>query len=245
LEPPPFWAIIASHKLEMPPNIKVIIPAFNEENSVGKVLREIPTDIVSEVIVVNNASTDQTEIAATREGATVLQEPNQGYGRACLKGLDYLAKKGEKIDIVVFLDADYSDYPSELTKLVTPIIDQDYDLVIGSRALGKREFGSMTPQQVFGNWLATRLLKLLYNANFTDLGPFRGIKYDRLVELGMVDKNYGWTVEMQIKAAKEGLTWTEVPVNYRRRIGFSKVSGTVKGTFMAGYKIIWTILKYL
>ena len=146
---------------------------------------------------------------------------------------------------MVFLDADYSDYPSELTKLVTPIIDQDYDLVIGSRALGKREFGSMTPQQVFGNWLATRLLKLLYNANFTDLGPFRGIKYDRLVELGMVDKNYGWTVEMQIKAAKEGLTWTEVPVNYRRRIGFSKVSGTVKGTFMAGYKIIWTILKYL
>ena len=229
----------------MPPNIKVIIPAFNEENSVGKVLREIPADIVSEVIVVNNASTDQTEIAATREGATVLQEPNQGYGRACLKGLDYLAKKGEKIDIVVFLDADYSDYPDELTKLVAPIIDQDYDLVIGSRALGKREFGSMTPQQVFGNWLATRLLKLLYNANFTDLGPFRGIKYDRLVELGMVDKNYGWTVEMQIKAAKEGLTWTEVPVNYRRRIGFSKVSGTVKGTFMAGYKIIWTILKYL
>lgn len=245
LELPHFWVIIASQKLKMPPNIKVIIPAFNEENSVGKVLNEIPSDFVSEVIVVNNASTDQTEIAARREGATVLKEPIQGYGRACLKGLEYLAKKDEKIDIVVFLDADYSDYPQELTKIISPIIDQNYDMVIGSRSLGSRESGSMTPQQVFGNWLATRLLKLLYNANFTDLGPFRGIKYDRLMELGMVDKNYGWTVEMQIKAAKGGLTWTEVPVNYRKRIGFSKVSGTVKGTIMAGYKIIWTILKYL
>ncbi len=229
----------------MPPNIKVIIPAFNEENSVGKVLEEIPYDIVSEVIVVNNASTDQTEIAAKREGATVLREPIPGYGRACLKGLDYLAQKAQKTDIVVFLDADYSDYPAEMAKLVKPISDQNYDLVIGSRALGDRETGSMTPQQVFGNWLATRLLKLLYNANFTDLGPFRAIRYDRLMELGMVDKNYGWTVEMQAKAARKGLSWTEVPVNYRKRIGFSKVSGTVKGTFMAGYKIIWTIVKYL
>ena len=223
----------------------MIIPAFNEENSVGKVLREIPTEIVSEIIVVNNASTDQTEIAASRQGATVLKEPIQGYGRACLKGMDYLAQKENKIDIVVFLDADYSDYPAELTNVVSPIIDQNFDMVIGSRSLGKREPGSMTLQQIFGNWLATRLLKLLYDANFTDLGPFRAVKYDRLIELGMVDKNYGWTVEMQIKAAKKGLTWTEVPVNYRKRIGFSKVSGTLKGTFMAGYKIIWTILKYL
>ena len=229
----------------MRPNIKVIIPAFNEENSVGKVLSEIPCGLATEVIVINNASTDNTDIAAKKVGATVLNEPTSGYGRSCLKGLQYLAGLDEKVDIVVFLDADYSDYPEEMVKLVQPIMENKAEMVIGSRVLGKREDGSMMPQQIFGNWLATRLLRLFYKANFTDLGPFRAIKYQNLLNLGMQDKTYGWTVEMQLKAAKLKLNYTEVPVNYRKRIGFSKVSGTAKGTVMAGYKIIWTILKYL
>ncbi len=225
--------------------IKVIIPAFNEQNGVGNVVNDIPKDIVEEVVVVNNASTDETEVVAKEAGATVLREPLKGYGRACLRGIDYISKGEPKPDIIVFIDADYSDYPEELTMLIKPIIDEDVDLVIGSRALGGREKGSMTPQQVFGNWLATSLLKVFYGVKFTDLGPFRAIKYNKLIELDMQDKTYGWTVEMQLKAAKKGLACTEVPVNYRKRIGFSKISGTVKGTLMAGYKIIWTIFKYL
>ncbi len=226
-------------------NIKVIIPAFNEENAVGNVLQEIPKDIISEVIVVNNASTDQTEAAARNYGATVLSEPKQGYGYACLKGMEYVAAQTDQPDIVVFLDADYSDYPEEIPKLVQPIIDNSSDLVIGSRALGNREKGSMTPQQVFGNWLATSLLKLFYGANYTDLGPFRAIRYQSLLGLGMKDTTYGWTVEMQLKASKQQLRCSEVPVKYRVRVGKSKVSGTLKGTVLAGYKILWTIFKYL
>lgn len=226
-------------------DIKVIIPAFNEENAVGSVIREIPKDIVSEIIVVNNASTDQTAAAARQYGATVLNEKKQGYGFACLKGMEYVAGLDYKPDVIVFLDADYSDYPEEIPALTQPILDNKYDLVIGSRALGQRQKGSMTPQQVFGNWLATTLLKLFYGANFTDLGPFRAIRYSSLLALQMVDKTYGWTVEMQLKACKHQLRYTEVPVNYRKRVGKSKVSGTVKGTIMAGYKILWTIFKYL
>ena len=222
----------------------MIIPAFNEQNGVGNVINEIPQDLVEEVIVVNNASTDETEKVAKNAGATVLKEPTKGYGRACLKGIDYVTNQGNT-DIVVFLDADYSDYPHEMYEVVKPIIDNQADLVIGSRALGHRERGAMTPQQVFGNWLATSLLRLFYGVRFTDLGPFRAISYDKLMALKMKDKNYGWTVEMQLKAAKHKLRCVEVPVNYRRRIGFSKVSGTVKGTIMAGYKIIWTIFKYI
>jgi glycosyltransferase involved in cell wall biosynthesis len=225
--------------------IKVIIPAFNEENGVGQVIREIPTDIISEIVVVNNASTDQTERIAKEAGATVLREPVPGYGRACLKGIDYLSKYTPPPDIVVFLDADHSDYPEEIRKLILPILDENADLVIGSRALGRKEKGSMTPQQIFGNWLATRLLKLFYNVKFTDLGPFRAIRFSALVELNMQDKTYGWTVEMQLKAAKKKMKCVEIPVGYRRRIGFSKISGTFKGTIMAGYKIISTIFKYL
>ncbi|GAA0891364.1 glycosyltransferase family 2 protein [Fulvivirga kasyanovii] len=228
----------------MKPVIRVIIPAFNEQNGVGNVINEIPQDLVEEVIVVNNASTDETEKVAKNAGATVLKEPTKGYGRACLKGIDYVTNQGNT-DIVVFLDADYSDYPHEMYEVVKPIIDNQADLVIGSRALGHREHGAMTPQQVFGNWLATSLLRLFYGVRFTDLGPFRAISYDKLMALKMKDKNYGWTVEMQLKAAKHKLRCVEVPVNYRRRIGFSKVSGTVKGTIMAGYKIIWTIFKYI
>ena len=226
--------------------IYVIIPAFNEQNAVCHVLAEIPKNLVAETVVVNNGSTDDTSEQALSCGATVLDEPRKGYGYACLKGIDYLKNKPiETSDIVVFIDADHADYPSEMTKLVEPIMENKADLVIGSRARGIKERGAMTPQQVFGNWLATSLLKILYHVDFTDLGPFRAIRFDKLISIQMKDKTYGWTVEMQLKAAKNGLLCLEVPVNYRRRIGKSKVSGTVKGTFMAGYKIIWTIIKYL
>lgn len=229
----------------MKPKIVVIIPAFNEENSVGNVVRDIPKEWVDEVIVVDNNSNDETARAAREEGATVLEEPKQGYGAACLKGLEYVKGLEELPDIVVFLDADYSDYPEELPSLVKPILEDQMDLVIGSRALGNRERGSMTFPQVFGNWLATNLLRLFYGVRFTDLGPFRAVRYTALQEIGMVDANYGWTVEMQLKAAKLKMKCTEVPVTYRQRIGVSKVSGTVKGAFGAGYKILYTIFKYL
>jgi len=224
------------------PIIRVIIPAFNEENAVGKVIAEIPSE-VSEIIVINNNSNDSTKVVAKEAGATVLDEPTQGYGRACLKGIDYVSKLPSQTDIIVFLDADYSDFPAELTQVVQPIISDDIDLVIGSRKTGDRAKKSMTPQQVFGNWLATFLIKTLYKVEFTDLGPFRAIKWNKLIELNMQDKTYGWTVEMQVKAAKQKMKITEVPVNYKVRIGKSKVSGTVKGTILAGYKIITTIFK--
>lgn len=225
-------------------NIKVIIPAQDEQDSIGKVVEEIPS-MVSEVIVVDNASADDTAEVAAKAGATVLREMRKGYGSACLKGIEYLKSLQEPVDIVVFMDADYSDYPEETEQIVDPIIAYNYDLVIGSRALGDREKGSMTFPQVFGNWLATSLLKLFYGVEFTDLGPFRAIKYDKLLQINMQDTNFGWTVEMQLKAAKQGLKCTEVPVRYRKRIGISKVSGTIKGTVMAGYKILYTIFRYL
>ncbi len=227
------------------PRIDVIIPAFNEENAVGNVIREVPRDWVREIVVVNNNSNDRTAVVAAEAGATVLDETRQGYGFACLKGIGYLRDQPLPPEIVVFLDADYSDYPAELPNLVQPILKEKLDLVIGSRALGVRERGSMTPQQVFGNWLATTLLRGLYGVRYTDLGPFRAIRFDKLLELDMQDQTYGWTVEMQLKAAKQKLRTGEVPVGYRRRIGHSKISGTVKGTILAGYKIIGTIFKYL
>ena len=229
----------------LPPEIRVIIPAFNEEKSIAHVVRDIPSSWVKEVIVVNNASTDNTAEVAKSAGATVLNEMTPGYGIACQKGIEYLKNEHPSTEIVVFLDGDYSDYPEELPVLVQPILKEGFDLVIGSRALGKRESGSMTFPQVFGNWLATTLLRLFYKVRYTDLGPFRAISFDKLLEIGMIDCNYGWTVEMQLKAAKHRLRCTEVAVNYRRRIGVSKVSGTVKGTVMAGYKILYTIFKYL
>lgn len=232
-------------KIRFDQSIAVIIPAFNEEHGVGLVIAGIPKQLVTEIIVVNNASTDNTELVAVRAGATVLREPVPGYGRACLKGIEYLKQTQHAPDIVVFLDADHSDYPEEIAQLIKPILDQKADLVIGSRALGNKEKGSMTPQQIFGNWLATRLLKLFYGIKFTDLGPFRAIRFNKLLELDMQDKTYGWTVEMQLKAARNGLRCVEVPVRYRKRIGFSKISGTIKGTIMAGYKILSTIFKYV
>ncbi|MFQ3212933.1 MAG: glycosyltransferase involved in cell wall biosynthesis [Marivirga sp.] len=229
----------------MSPKIIVVIPAFNEENAVGKVVKAIPTPLVDLIIVVNNASTDATRKNAEDQGAMVIDQPVKGYGNACLKGMEYIAQERLNPDIVVFIDADFSDYPEEMPLLIDPIIDENYDMVIGSRALGKREKGSMTIPQVFGNWLATKLLKWIYGYRFTDLGPFRSIKYSKLIELNMQDKTYGWTVEMQVKAAKRQMKTTEVAVNYKNRIGTSKVSGTVKGTFMAGYKILYTIFKYI
>ncbi len=229
----------------MIPVIKVIIPAYNEQQSIASVIADIPKEWVKEIVVVNNNSTDKTMEVAENAGATVLRENRQGYGYACLCGIEYVSQQPEKPDIIVFMDADYSDHPEELPEVVKPIIENKADLVIGSRALGNKEKGAMMPQQVFGNWLATRLMRLFYGVHFTDLGPFRAIRYDALMRIGMQDKTYGWTVEMQLKAAKHKLRCTEVPVNYRRRIGVSKVSGTLKGTIMAGYKIIWTIFKYL
>lgn len=223
----------------------MIIPAFNEQEAIGKVIAGIDKRLVREVVVVDNNSTDNTGIMAAKAGATVLTEKRKGYGSACLKGMDYLSGKAVPPGIVVFIDGDYSDFPQEMEKIITPIMHQQADLVIGSRVLGNREKGAMQPQQVFGNWLATRLLYLFYGVRFTDLGPFRAIKWQSLQQLAMRDKDYGWTVEMQLKAAKNKLACTEVAVNYRKRIGISKVSGTVKGTFMAGYKIITTIFKYL
>ncbi len=226
------------------PQIIVIIPAYNEENSIAKVIADIPTGLVHQVIVVNNNSNDDTEVNARSAGAIVLKEKRPGYGYACLKGIEYIKNMQPSPDIVVFIDADYSDHPGEMPLLLKPILQDGVDLVIGSRALGKKEKGSMTLQQLFGNWLATRLLKIIYGVSFTDLGPFRAIRYHKLMQLNMQDTTYGWTVEMQLKAAKIGFKIIEVPVSYRKRIGFSKISGTLKGTVLAGYKIITTIFKY-
>lgn len=223
--------------------IKVIIPAYNEQDSIANVIKDIPP-IVDEVIVVSNNSTDNTELNAKNAGATVLKELRKGYGYACLKGMDYVASKETKPTILVFLDGDYSDYPEQLTEIVAPIINNDIDFVIGARVKKLREKGAMTPQQVFGNWLATFLMKLFFGARFTDLGPFRAIKYEKLLNLNMEDKTYGWTVEMQLKAIKQKLTYEEIAVKYRNRIGVSKVSGTVKGTIFAGVKILGWIFKY-
>ncbi len=227
----------------MNPSIKVIIPAYNEAGSIAKVIGDIP-QMVDEIIVVNNQSTDETATVAKNAGATVLLESNKGYGYACLKGMEYIANLSAKPEIIVFLDGDYSDYPQELSKIVAPIIEQNIDFVIGTRVKELREAGSMTFPQIFGNALATSLMRLFYGSRFTDLGPFRAIKYDKLLALAMEDKTYGWTVEMQLKALKKKYTYVEIPVQYRNRIGVSKVSGTVKGAIFAGVKILAWIFKY-
>jgi len=221
--------------------VDVVIPAQNEERSVGKVLGDIPRELVGRVVVVDNGSVDRTAEVARAAGAVVVVEPVAGYGQACLRGLAQLRR--DPPDVVVFVDADYSDRPSEMPALVRPILEGAADLVIGSRVLGEREPGALAPQARWGNWLATRLLRLLYGYRFTDLGPFRAIRYDALVALDMQDRDYGWTAEMQAKAARAGLRTAEVPVSYHRRIGTSKITGTVKGTVLAGYKILSTILK--
>ena len=224
--------------------IDVIIPAYNEQGSIAKVITALP-NIFRDIVVVNNNSKDDTAINAITAGATVLQELLQGYGYACLKGIEYIGLKAIPPDIVLFIDADFSDFPEEALFILEPIINGNADLVIGSRTLGKKEKGAMTIPQTFGTWLAVTLLHKIYKVKFTDLGPFRAIKFDKLLSLNMQDTTYGWTVEMQLKAAKQHLKCVEVPVNYRNRIGVSKISGTVKGTILAGYKILYTIFKYM
>ncbi len=222
--------------------ISVIIPANNEEQSIAKVIAEIPT-FVDQIIVCDNNSTDNTAFIAKKAGALVVHQPKRGYGNACLKGLEIIDNQIIKPDVVVFLDGDYSDYPHQMCLLIEKI-NAGYDFVIGSRALGIREKGSMTMPQIFGNWFATLLMKILYNARYTDLGPFRAIKYQSLLDMAMKDTNYGWTIEMQLKALHLKLKYAEVPVDYKNRIGTSKISGTIKGVIGAGYKIITLIFKY-
>lgn len=221
--------------------VAVVIPAHNEEASLTRVLDDIPAGLVEEIVVVDNASTDGTPEAARSRGVTVLREARRGYGSACLRGLRYLEARPPQV--VVFLDADYSDHPEEMPRLLEPILRGEADLVIGSRVLGTRERGALLPQARLGNWLATRLMLLLHGGRFTDLGPFRAIRYEALRGLAMVDRDFGWTVEMQVKALRHRLRVREVPVSYRRRLGRSKISGTVSGTVRAGAKILWTIGK--
>lgn len=228
---------------EMYPRIAVLIPALNEETTLPRVLADLPKALVEEVVVVDNGSSDRTPAVAHAGGATVLYESRRGYGWACLAGIEYLKTKSP--DILVFLDGDYSDHPDELSVIVGPIISEGYDLVIGSRTKGESESGALLPQARFGNALATFLIRLLYGFRYSDLGPFRAMRFHALLRLEMTDRTYGWTVEMQIKAIRQGLRITEVPVRYRKRAGgASKVSGTIKGTVLAGYKILWTVFRY-
>ncbi len=223
----------------------VIIPALNEERSIGQVIADIPRELATEIVVVNNGSTDSTPQVASDSGATVIDEERRGYGQACLAGISYIKSSSYMPDIIVFLDGDYSDYPQEMKDLISPITEAGYDLVIGSRTIGERQKGALLPQALVGNYVATSLIKLFYGVSFTDLGPFRAIIYDKLLSLGMKDRTFGWTVEMQVKAAKRRLRCTEVPVSYRKRIGTSKITGTITGSFMAGVKIIWMIFRQL
>ncbi|MCE2432892.1 MAG: glycosyltransferase family 2 protein [Candidatus Latescibacteria bacterium] len=223
-----------------PPRISVVIPVFNEQDAIEKVIGDIPSHLPTEIIVVDNGSTDQTAKLAAAMGARIVRENRRGYGSACLAGI---AATGEP-DIVVFLDGDYSDHPNEMPDLIVPILENRADLVIGSRVLGNSEPGALMIQARFGNRLATSLIKILFGVSYTDLGPFRAIRYGALMDLNMRDKTFGWTVEMQVKAAKQALKIQEVPVSYRKRIGVSKITGTLKGTLKAGWKILFTIFRY-
>jgi len=227
-----------------PQTIDVVIPALNEEASLPLVLADLPRPPVRRIVVADNGSADGTARLAREGGAEVVQAPRRGYGSACLAGLDHLRRTGPP-DVVVFVDADYSDHPDELTRLVAPILAGEADLVIGSRALGQRERGALLPQARAGNLVACFLIRLFYGHRFTDLGPFRAIRWDALERLEMSDPNFGWTAEMQVKAVRRGLRSTEVPVSYRRRVGVSKITGTVSGTLRAGYKILWTVARHI
>ena len=221
--------------------ISIIIPAYNEESSIGLVLDALPQEKLHEIIVVDNGSTDATARVAQEHGARVVKEPRKGYGSACLKGIDEL----DAPDIVVFIDGDFSDFPEEIVLLISPIETGEKDFVLGSRMILPKSQSALLPQARYGNRLAVFLIKLFFKHEFTDLGPFRAIRYSSLMSIGMKDMDFGWTVEMQIKAVRNGLRIREVPVNYRKRVGISKISGTVLGTFRAGTKIIYTIFKYL
>jgi glycosyltransferase involved in cell wall biosynthesis len=222
--------------------IAVIIPALNEEKTLPRTLRDIPRDIVDEVVVIDNGSSDRTPAIAIEWGATLLFEDKKGYGYPCLRGIEYLNQKNP--DIVVFLDANYSDDPGEIVKLIEPIIKDDYDFVLGSRVMGKCEKGALRVPVRFGNFLAITLIRLLYGFRYTDLGPFRAIKFQKLLALNVRD-NLGWTPEMQVKAVKRGYKILEVPVSYRKGVGKSKITGNIKGIFKVGYRILWVIFKAL
>ncbi len=223
-------------------HVAVIIPALNEAESIGRVIADLPRDLISDIIVVDNGSTDATAQRARDAGARVVLEPRRGYGQACLTGIAALDRQ---TDLVVFLDGDYSDDPADVVRIVGPILANEADLVIGSRVLGQAEVGALMPQQRFGNAVATLLIRWLYGAHYTDLGPFRAIRRDALERIEMTDRDFGWTVEMQVKAARDGLRFMEVPVSYRRRFaGESKVAGTISGSLRAGWKIISTILRH-
>ncbi|MDD9944480.1 MAG: glycosyltransferase family 2 protein [Myxococcales bacterium] len=223
-------------------NVDVVIPALNEASSLPLVLGEVPSS-VRRVVVADNGSSDGTGSVARGAGAEVVWEPRRGYGSACLAALSHLAS--DPPEAVVFLDGDHSDHPGELPRLVSPIAAGHAELVIGSRTRGRHAPGALTPQQIVGNWLACELIYRRYGVRFTDLGPFRAITWRALSELRMVDRDYGWTVEMQLKAARDGLRCTEVPVSYRQRVGQSKVSGTVRGTIGASFKILsWLARHY-
>jgi len=224
-------------------SIDVVIPAFDEERSLPLVLADLPRPPVRRVVVADNGSRDATARVATEGGAIVVDAPVRGYGSACLAALDWL-RTHEPPEVVVFVDADYSDHPDELPRLVAPIADDEADLVIGSRMLGQREPGALLPQARAGNFVACTLVRLLYRHRYTDLGPFRAIRWTALERLEMADRDFGWTAEMQVKALRHGLRVSEVPVSYRRRVGVSKITGTLRGTVMAGVKILWTVFRH-
>jgi len=219
----------------------VIIPAFNEARAIAQVIGDVP-DTVDEVVVVNNASTDETEDNARAAGATVLTEPKRGYGNACQRGIEYA--RARQPEVVVFLDGDYSDHPDEMTRLLAPIETGEADFVVGSRIRGESEPGAMLPQAQIGNRVACSLMRWIWGADYTDLGPFRAIRFRDLLELDMQDPTFGWTIEMQIKAVEADLRIREVPVSYRRRVGVSKITGTITGTVQASAKILWTIGRF-
>jgi len=218
-----------------------VIPALDEEASIGLVLRDLPRDRVAEVYVVDNGSRDATARRAAEAGAVVVHEPRRGYGSACLAGI---ARLPADCDVVVFLDADHSDHPEEVARLLEPIRRGEAELVIGSRLLGDAERGALLPQARLGNRFACFLIRLLFGHRYTDLGPFRAITRGALDRIGMIDAGFGWTVEMQVKALQRGVRVAEVPVSYRRRAGVSKITGTVSGTLQAGAKIVWTIVRH-
>jgi glycosyltransferase involved in cell wall biosynthesis len=221
--------------------VSVVIPVFNERKSLPLVVSDLPRGVIHEIVVVDNASTDDTALVARELPVRVESEPRRGYGSACLAGV--AALESDPPEVIVFLDGDYSDHPEEITRLLDAVA-AGADLVIGSRTLGVREPGALMPQARFGNLLACFLIRILFGHRYTDLGPFRAIRWEAYRRIRMTDTNFGWTCEMQVKAVREGLAIAEVPVSYRRRVGVSKITGTVAGTLRAGYKILWTIARY-